>query len=172
MKQFITVHVPDPKLNLFSYSLFARGLMVDIPREGKVRGELVFRFLGEKAVILLYSFAGFKKAFIVTSWNGGTGQKSTLPGVDEDLRILYSATGRKARSLDLYSKVLLAADEWNVLKMPLLFWYKFAVLIECKKDVRKADFYNLYWCFGGRKNYRELKKGACVAGGDSEINSE
>ncbi|MCF0241393.1 MAG: hypothetical protein HUK25_02075 [Treponema sp.] len=158
MKHFITVHIPNPELNLCSYSLYARGLQVDIPRPGKERGELIFRFLGEKAIILLYSFSTFKKAYIVTSWSG-VGEKFRLPGVEEDLQILYSATGRKARSLDLYSKVLLTGDEWNVLKMPLLFWHKFAALIQCNKNVRKFDFFNLYWEFGGKKEiWKTMKK--------------
>ncbi|MCQ2242529.1 hypothetical protein [Treponema sp.] len=132
MRSNLTVHVPQNQNT--SYSLFAKGLLIDIPKHSDDDSELILKFQGGKAVVLFYYFEGFKRAYIVTGWESEKdGEKCSLPGVDGDLCILYTAFASKVRLLDYFIKYFSKEDEYALFRLPLLFWYRFSTLIQCKK---------------------------------------
>lgn len=132
MRSNLTVHVPQNQ-NV-SYSLFAKGLSIRTPQYSEDESELIFTFQGGTAVVLFYFFEGMKRAYIVTGWESKKdGEKCNLPGVDEDLCILYTAFKSKINLLDHFIKYFSKEDEYALFRLPLLFWYRFSTLLQCKK---------------------------------------
>lgn len=132
MRNNLTVHVPQNQ-NI-SYSLFAKGLLIEAPKYSEDETELIFRFQRGTAVVLFYYFAGTRRAYVVTGWDSEKdGKKCNLPGVDEDLCILYTAFASKIHLLDYFIKYFSKEDEYALFRLPLLFWYRFTTLIQCKK---------------------------------------
>ena len=131
MRSNVTVHVPQNEE--FSYSLFARGLAVEAPFYNKDESELIFTFKGTSAVVLFYYFCGFKRAYVVTAWKSEKdGEKCFLPGVEEPLCILYTASGSKIRILERFISHYSKEDEYKLFRLPLLFWYRFTTMIQCR----------------------------------------
>lgn len=132
MKSNLTVHVPQNQNT--SYSLYARGLPIQKPVYSEDESELIFTYKGGSAVVLFYFFEGFKRAYIVSGWESEKdGEKCNLPGVEEDLCILYTAFASKVNLLDRFIKQFSKEDEYALFRLPLLFWYRFSTLLQCKK---------------------------------------
>ena len=132
MRSNITVHVPQNEE--ISYSLYARGFLTEKPEISADGKEAELKFLGGTAVVLFYYFQGFKRAYVVTAWNNEKdGDKIRLPGVDQDLCVIYTAFAGKIRMLERFIIHFSKDDEYALFRLPLLFWYRFSTLIQCKK---------------------------------------
>ncbi|MCF0241984.1 MAG: hypothetical protein HUK25_05060 [Treponema sp.] len=156
MIQKLTISVPLDES--FAYKLYAKGLQIDVPRQKNIH-ETVYSFWGDKPVVLFYYFGELKRAYIISRWKG-VGEKSNLPGVEEDVVILLSAKGTAFRTLDRMLKVLCRINEIATFKMPRIFWYKFATLVRLNK-AKKSTVINLYNSFIGEKRKNERKKNIC-----------
>lgn len=133
MRSNLTVHVP--KNNSVSYSLYAMGMKISVPHTSDDESEWIFRFAGGSAVVLIYSFERYRRAYIVTAWESGKdGEKSSLPGVDEDVCILGILEGRKIGRMERLVRHLSREDEYAPFRFPLLFWYRFSVMLKNRKD--------------------------------------
>lgn len=131
MRSNITVRVPQNED--FSYSLYARGLMTGVPVYNEDESELIFNFNGTSAVVLFYYFADFKRAYVVTSWESEKdGEKVQLPGVDQPLCVICTFLGSKIRILDRFIKHFSKDDEYLLFRFPVLFWYRFTTMIQCR----------------------------------------
>lgn len=132
MRSNLTVRVPQNQNT--SYSLFVKGLVIEKPKCLEDDSEVIFTFKGGTAVVLFYYFEGFNRAYIVTGWESEKdGEKCNLPGVDEDLCILYTAFASKIRVLERFIKQFSKEDEYALFRLPLLFWYRFSTLLQCKR---------------------------------------
>lgn len=141
MRYNITVHVPQT-LDV-SYTLFVKGLNIEIPQLSEDETEYRFKFLGGTVAVLFYNFGKFKKAYVVTGWQDERdGEPINLPGVDGDLCVLFSVRGKKYLVLDKIIKYLTKDDENEVFQYPLSFWYKLGALIENRKT-RKVYINNI-----------------------------
>ena len=103
MRQDLLVFVPQEGGNSpsVSYSMYACGVKKEKPVYSADGKSFVFKFDGNSVAVLFYYFSGFKRAYVVTGWNSGSGElKSVLPGVEGDLFVLFSATGRDFWSLE------------------------------------------------------------------------
>ncbi|MCQ2584469.1 MAG: hypothetical protein MJ185_02670 [Treponema sp.] len=132
-----------PQTNEISYTLFAKGFNIDIPKLSEDESELLFRFYGETTVLLFYNFGKFKKAYAVTGWqNERDGEPVFLPGVDEKLCVLFSVRGKRALILEKIIKYLTSNYNNEVFQLPLTFWYKMGVLIDSHRT-RKVYIENI-----------------------------
>ena len=160
MRQNLTFHVPQN--NNVSYSLFTRGLKIAAPTFDEKENEWIFTFLGGSTVVLFYYFENFSRVYVVTAWESEKdGEKYKLPGVEQDLCVLYTGLGHKISGLERILKHLTKNDEYAPFRLPLLFWYRLGTLIQCRKS-RFSYVDNLYHKFAeGNKNGRKRENDLC-----------
>jgi len=130
-----------------SYSLFAQGLLVEIPKDSEDKNYVIFKFLGGTVFALFYTFANFRRAYLATEWECETdGEAVSLPGIDVPLYVLYKAKGRKIDELKHALFILTKKDHYAPFYLSIKFWEKLAAQIEFygsrKKEV--CFLYNKY----------------------------
>ena len=142
-----------PITDNFSYSLFAQGLLAEIPAENENKDCLIFKFFGGSVICLFYTFANFRRAYIATSWlNEDDGEASYLPGIDIPLYILFKAKGRKIDELKHALYILTKEDHYAPFRLKLEFWKKFSVMLEHYGSYKEETIflYNKYATKGRR----------------------
>lgn len=141
MRYNITVRIPQNAKT--SYTLFAQGFKIAVPCK-EDNGEFVeFKFLGETAIALFYTFAEFRRAYIVTGWESvSDGEKLFLPGINSPLCLILKAKGRKIDDLKHALRWLVKDDDCKAFKMPLLFWQRLSALI-LNGIIKKIDVMRL-----------------------------
>ncbi len=136
MRHNLTVRVPQEAES--SYSLFAQGLKIAPPKKDDDGRFLEFKFLGGTAVALFYTFAEFRRAYIVTEWESeADGERVFLPGTDAPLCLVFKAKGRKIDDMKRALCWLVECYEHEAFSLPLLFWQRLSVLIQGGK-VKKS----------------------------------
>ena len=147
MRQDLLVFVPQEGGNSpsVSYSMYACGVKKE-------------KFNGNCVAVLFYYFSGFKRAYVVTGWNSGSGElKSVLPGVEGDMNVLFSATGRDFWSLEYVINYVTKYSEEMVFKLPLSFWFRLCALIQIRKGTKSNVLHLIHTTkealdFYGREN--------------------
>lgn len=134
MRKNVVVDVPQNAS--VSYTLFAQGLKISIPVETEDGEFLRFEFLGGTAVVLFYTFGEFRRAYIVTGWQDGDGERIFLPGIRSPLFPILKARGRRIDDLKRTLRHLMKNDEFLPFKMPVEFWMRLSVAIQCRKAGR------------------------------------
>lgn len=136
MRHNLTVRVPQETES--SYSLFAQGFKIAPPKKDDDGRFLEFKFLGETAVTLFYTFAEFRRAYIVMEWESDAdGEKVFLPGTDSPLCLIFKAKGRKIDDMKRALRWLAECYEHETFSLPLLFWQRLSTLIQGGK-VKKS----------------------------------
>lgn len=130
-KSRMSVYVNVPIKDTVSYSLFAQGLLSEIPYENTQKDCLVFKFSGGSAFCLFYTFANFRRAYIATAWkNEDDGEAINLPGIDIPLYVIFKAKGRKIDDLKHALYILTKEDHYAPFRLKIEFWKKLATMIE------------------------------------------
>lgn len=135
-------------------------MLTDIPYFDKNEDFCHFKYLGGTVFVLFYTFEGFRRAYIVTCWQDEKdGEAITLPGVDQKLCLIFTARGRKVDNLRRVIYILTdqQGDDNKVFKLPLMFWYKLAALIQQTKAVR-SDVALLWETYTNKKLLKLSKK--------------
>ena len=130
-----------------SYSLFAQGLLSEIPVENKEKDSLVFKFSGGSVFCLFYTFANFRRAYIVTAYlDENDGEAVTLPGIEIPLYVIFKAKGRKIDDLKHVLYILTKEDHYAPFRLKIEFWEKLAAMIEYHGSYREEVIflYNKY----------------------------
>ena len=128
-RQPVYVHVP--LTDNVSYSLFAQGLLIEIPQENQQNDSLVFKFLGGSVFCLFYTFANFRRAYIATAWlNEDDGDPIQLPGIEIPLYVIFKAKGRKIDDLKHALHILTQKDQYAPFRLKIEFWERLAAMIE------------------------------------------
>lgn len=141
------VYVNVPFTDNFSYSLFAQGLLAEIPVENNEKNCLVFKFFADSVFCLFYTFAGFRRAYIATSWlDENDGQPIFLPGIEVPLYVIFKAKGRKIDELKHALYILTNKQHYAPFRLNLEFWEQLAKMIECYGSYREQILflYNRY----------------------------
>lgn len=149
------VYVEVPIKDTVSYSLFAQGLLSEIPYENTKNDSLVFKFLGGSVFCLFYTFANFRRAYIATAWlDEADGDAISLPGIDIPLYVIFKAKGRKIDDLKHSLYILTREDHYAPFRLKIEFWEKLATMIEYHGSYKEEIFflYNKY-----AKKGRELR---------------
>jgi len=137
MRYNVTVDIPYSKK--LSYTLYAKGSLIEVPHVGD-KGDFVhFKFGGGSVFVLFYTFSGFRRAYIVTGWQDKKdGESISLPGINEKLCLIFTARGRKIDELKRVIHILTDEqnDEHTVFNLPLIFWYKLSSMIQQTGAVR------------------------------------
>ena len=108
MRYNVTVDVPYAKK--LSYTLFAKGSLIETPHVDDNGDFVHFKFEGKTVFVLFYTFSGFRRAYIVTCWQDKKdGEAITLPGINEKLCLIFTARGRKVD--DLKRVIYILTDE-------------------------------------------------------------
>lgn len=142
MKRNITVLVPIKRT--VSYSLFAQGLPVDVPKDSEDKTSVAFTFLGGTVFCLFYTFSNFRRAYIVTEWkNEDDGEALHLPGVEAPLAIILKAKGRKIDDLKHALFILTKREHYYPFRLKVEFWKKLALMIELRGSRREE----VVWLF-------------------------
>lgn len=145
MRYNVTVDVPYARK--MPYTLFAKGSLSDIPHVDDGADFVHFKFSGGTVFVLFYTFADFRRAYIVTGFQDERdGEAVTLPGITEPLCLIFTARGRKIDHLKRCVYLLTKYDEHTVFSLPLSFWYKLAALIQFH-GAKKSDVLLLYESF-------------------------
>lgn len=158
MRYNVTVDVPY--LKKLPYSLYAKGLLTEIPHFDKNEDYCHFKFLGGSVFVLFYTFNDFRRAYIVTCWQDEKdGEAITLPGVDQKLCLIFTARGRRFDNLKRVIYILTEeqGDENKVFRLPLIFWYKLAALIH-QSGANRSDVALLWETFTNKKLVKLSKK--------------
>ena len=157
MRYNVTVTIPYMKK--LSYTLFAKGSLIEIPHVDD-NGEFVhFKFAGKTVFALFYTFKGFRRAYIVTCWQDKKdGEPITLPGINEKLCLIFTARGRKVDELKRVIYILTDEqdDEHKVVSLPLIFWYRLSSLIQ-QSGASRTDIALLWESFTKKKLLRLTK---------------
>ncbi len=141
MRKNIVVDVPQNAS--VSYTLFAQGLKIRVPMECGDGGFLRFEFLGGTAVALFYTFGEFRRAYIVTGWQDGDGERLFLPGVRSPLCLILKAKGRRIDDLKRMLHCLTKNDEFTAFKMSIEFWMRLSAAIQCRRASRTFVMWTL-----------------------------
>ena len=153
MSYDVTVSVPYAKK--LPYTLFAKGVQLQVPSVEAGAAFVHFQFLGGTVFVLFYTFKGFRRAYVATCWqNEADGEAVTLPGVDRPCLLLFTARGRKIDHLKRCLYLLTQEEPYRVFSLPLLFWYQLAALIQFD-DASKSDVLHLYGQFKRKKIRRK-----------------
>ena len=158
MRHNVNVSVPYSKK--LPYTLFAKGFLVSIPNVDEGADFVRFKFLGGTVFVLFYTFKGFRRAYIVTGWEDQKdGEPVSLPGVDSKLCVLFTARGRKVDHLKRVVYILTdeQGDRYKAFKLPLLFWYRIAALIQ-QCGAQRTDLAVLWESFTKKKLLKLTKK--------------
>lgn len=140
MRYNITVRVPQEKI---SYTLFAQGYKITIPKNGENNDYIDFKFLGGTTVALFYTFAEFRRAYLVTDWESETdGDKLFLPGIDSPLCLILKAKGRQIDDMKRALRWLTKDGEREAFALPMLFWQRLSALIQNGR-IKKIDVMRL-----------------------------
>ena len=132
------VYVNVPISDNFSYSLFAQGLLSEIPHENKEKDCLVFKFSGGSVFCLFYTFANFRRAYIATAWlNEEDGEALHLPGIDIPLYVIFKAKGRKIDNLKHALYILTKKDHYAPFRLKIEYWEKLAAMLEYRGSCRE-----------------------------------
>lgn len=140
------VYVKIPISDDISYSLFAQGFLIDIPHDDD-KESIIFKFQGETVIALFYTFANFRRAYLVTEWqNDNDGEPYYLPGVEVPLYVIYKAKGKKIDKLKHALHILTKVDRYAPFRLPIDFWIKLSNLIEFNNTHKEEVFflYNKY----------------------------
>ncbi len=156
--ELIQVEVPFKKE--IAYTLYSKGLTVDIPHVSENRDYITFTYPKNSVFILFYEFkTPFKrptrKTYIVS---GSTDKQNintvSLPGVSNKVQIIYTAKGHKVDDVKRADYLLTQQSKYLIYKLPKMFWYKLAAQIEYF-NARKTNFITLYNQYKP-KNMKEL----------------
>lgn len=142
-----TVYVNVPITDKVSYSLFAQGLLAEIPVENNEKDCLIFKFSGGSVFCLFYTFANFRRAYIATAYlNEADGESIRLPGIDIPLYVIFKAKGRKIDELKHVLYILTKEDHYAPFRLKIEFWEKLASMIEYHGSYREEVIflYNKY----------------------------
>jgi hypothetical protein len=135
------VYVKIPISDDISYSLFAQGFLIDIPHDDD-KESIIFKFKAGSVIALFYTFANFRRAYLVTEWqNQNDGEAIHLPGIDVPLYVLFKAKGRRIDELKHALHILTKDDRYAPFKLPLEFWKKLSNLLELKRSYKEEVFY-------------------------------
>lgn len=135
------VYVKIPISDDISYSLFAQGFLIDIPHDDD-KESIIFKFQAGSVIALFYTFANFRRAYLVTEWqNQNDGEAIHLPGIDVPLYVLFKAKGRRIDELKHALHILTKDDRYAPFKLPLEFWKKLSNLLELKRSYKEEVFY-------------------------------
>jgi len=145
MRQDFLVFVPqEDKMSSVSYSMYAYGVKKSSSDLFKDKNTFCFTFDGNYIVVLFYYFNGFNRAYVVTGWNSESNEeKSSLPGVEGDLYVLFTAVGREFKSIKRVISILTKYSEEAVFKLPHSFWFRLCALIQSRKARRSNIMYLL-----------------------------
>ena len=136
------VYVNVPISDNFSYSLFAQGLLSEIPVETQDKDCLIFKFSGGSVFCLFYTFANFRRAYIATAWlNEEDGDVLHLPGIKIPLYVIFKAKGRKIDDLKHALYILTREDHYAPFRLKIEFWEKLAAMIEYRGSYREEIIY-------------------------------
>lgn len=142
MRHNVLVNVPTK--DTVSYTLFAQGLLLDIPKDNEQKDSVEFKFLGGSVFALFYTFANFRRAYLATEWqNKGDGEPFYLPGIDVPLYVLFKAKGRKIDELKHALHIMTKEDHYAPFRLSIEFWKKLAAQIEFYGS-NKEDIFWLY----------------------------
>lgn len=147
------VFVNVPITENVSYTLFAQGLLAEIPAENKEKDSIVFKFFGSSVFCLFYTFSNFRRAYIATAWlDEADGEASFLPGIDVPLYILFKAKGRKIDELKHTLYILTKEDHYAPFRLKIEFWEKLSAMLEHYGSYREETvfLYNKYAAKGRR----------------------
>lgn len=142
-----SVYVNVPITDKVSYSLFAQGLLSEIPVENMEKDCLIFKFSGGSVFCLFYTFANFRRAYIATAYlNEDDGEAIRLPGIDIPLYVIFKAKGKKIDELKHVLYILTKEDHYAPFRLKIEFWEKLAVMIEYHGSYREEVIflYNKY----------------------------
>lgn len=152
MRYNITVDIPYGKK--LPYTLYSKGFLIDIPHVDEDSGFVHFKYAGGSVIVLFYTFERFRRAYIATGWESDRdGEPVILPGIYERLCLIFTAKGHKVDHLKRCLWLLTMEDKDAVFRLPLLFWYRLAALIQFS-GAKKSDVLYLYGQFS-----RQGKKG-------------
>jgi hypothetical protein len=126
------VHIPEH--GAARYSLYAKGMVLGgtaVPGRGT--------FLSFEGVVrLFYSYPRHRRAYIVRPIvELKCHQGRRLPGVQNEVGVLYEARGRR---IDILRKVYYHLEKINgpeVYRWDALFWQKIGCLLDCKMRFRE-----------------------------------
>ncbi|MCR5252585.1 MAG: hypothetical protein K6C98_02595 [Treponema sp.] len=158
MRYNVTVDIPN--LKKLPYTLYAKGSLIEIPWFDDNEEFVHFKFGGNTVFVLFYTFAGFRRAYIATGWQSDNdGEPVTLPGVNEKLCVIYTARGKKIDHLKrvLYILTDEQGEEHKVFKLPLLFWYRLAAVIQ-QNGAPRSDLSVLWESFTQKRLIKLSKK--------------
>lgn len=142
MRHNVLVKIPIKET--VSYSLFAQGLLIDIPKDNDEKECVEFKFLGGTVFALFYTFANFRRAYLVTEWQDkNDGEAFYLPGIDVPLYVLFKAKGRKIDNLKHALFIMTKEDRYAPFRLSLEFWKKLSYQIELYGS-NKEDIFYLY----------------------------
>lgn len=152
MRKSVEVNVPY-SAESFSYTLYAQGLVTDIPKENEDKGIILFKFAPKSVTALFYNFSHFRRAYLVTGYqDSNDGEPIHLPGIDEPLYVLFKAKGHKIDSLKHAIYILTRSDKYAPFRMKIEFWEKLSALIENNQAYKDnvVYLYNKY-CPKGKR---------------------
>lgn len=149
MNKYIIVNVPYGKK--IAYTLFVNGSPVEVPHVEKDGEYVSFKFKKKDVFVLFYTFADFRRAYIVTGYKKKLQTNITLPGISEKLSLLYVAKGKKIDHLKRSIFLLTQKDKYKIYYFPAIFWFKLAALIQFN-SAKKSDVMYLY------EQFKSLKK--------------
>lgn len=143
MRHDFLVFVPqEASKTSVSYNIYVYGVKKENPAN-KVDGCLRFTLDGNQIAVIIYYFSGFERAYVVTGWNPESREeKSSLPGVEGEVHILFTAIGKEFKSLKRVIKFLTEYSDEMIFKLPQVFWFRLCALIQGHK-ARKSNIMHL-----------------------------
>lgn len=125
------VSVKIPQRAGFSYTAFAQGLKIATPEKDSAGNFITFKFLGGTVFAVFYTFAEFRRAYLVTDWESEMdGERIFLPGIETPLCLVWKAKGRKIDDLKRALYWLAEKDGDAAFRLPLPFWQKLSRVLQ------------------------------------------
>lgn len=155
------IYVEIPYGTEIAYTLHTDGFMIEKPKAIDNGDFMLFKYPLDSIVVLFYNFqfsdkeSKIKKTrrlYVITAKEIIPGKRANtaLPGVNVSVNVLFSARGRTVDYFKHIMNTLRNLDDFNVYRMPCLFWYKlFYVAKYCNGN--EFDTLRLY------KKYRNIK---------------
>lgn len=130
MKRNICVEIPDTAES--SYSLYAQGAMLGFPAPDEETGVFRIEFAPGSVAALFYTFAEFRRVYLVTQAEGFGKDIGTirLPGVQDPVSFIFAARGARFDRLKNVLFFLEQQEGTGIYLFPLRFWQNTAAAID------------------------------------------
>lgn len=124
-----------------SYTLFSEGASLKEPSIDEDSMYITFCYVPESVTVLFYTFAEFRRVYVVTEWNGLT-EKVFLPGVKSPVSVIFAARGKKFDNLKRAIYLLKEKYGYGIFLERILFWQKLTGM--CRKTLSKNLLFYFY----------------------------